>query len=200
MLSCLANESLSIVQVLCWTLTGLAVLLKIGRYIVRYKLALQFQLDDCIHGLATIILVALGGTYTSFIPLNHIIENWQDGNLAAPSNSDLHRYWQLEIAIAMQFWLVIYLVKFAFLMFYRKLFGVSQNFLVAWWLVSAFTILTYLMIIISIFWACGVPQNLFNLGDCNLFGQHGSSTNSTQVLVFRMTLQASRITSLKCGV
>lgn len=129
----------------------------------------SFKADDYVHGLALVFLVGYVSTYTVMFPLNYSVEFWVAGFGEQPSERDLSRYFRLEVAVSLLFWIVIYLVKFAFLLFYRFLFGVSKPFMRAWWVVSGFSVLTFLICFLSVFWACEAPQHLFVLGTIPLF-------------------------------
>lgn len=103
------------------------------------------------HGVALVVLIGYVSTYTAMFPLNYSVEFWVAGSGEQPSDSDLRRYFHLEIAVSLLFWVVIYLVKFVFLLFYRLLFGVSKAFMRAWWIVCAFTVVTFLINFLSSF-------------------------------------------------
>ena len=81
-----------------------------------------------------------------------------------PSDPDTIRYFHLEVAVALLFWIVVYLVKSAFLLFYRFLFSIDETFMRIWWAVSVFTGVTFLINFTSVFWACEAPRHLFVLG------------------------------------
>lgn len=136
-----------------------------GRYAIRLKTIGTLKEDDYVHGLALLVLLAYVSTYTVMFPLNYSVEFWIAGLGEQPSDTDLRKYFHLEVAVSLLFWVVIYLVKFVFLLFYRFLFGVSNGFMRAWWMVSAFTVVTFLINFLSVFWACEAPGSLFVLGE-----------------------------------
>lgn len=144
--------------------TGAGIVLTAGRYAIRLKTIKSFKADDYIHGVALVVLVAFVSTYTAMFPLNYSVEFWIAGLGEQPSESDLRKYFHLEVAVSLLFWVVIYLVKLVFLLFYRFLFGVSKVFMRVWWVVCAFTVVTFLINFISVFWACEAPRYLFILG------------------------------------
>ena len=144
--------------------TGAAIVLTAGRYAIRLKTVKTLKVDDYIHGVAVIFLIGYVSTYTAMFPLNYSVEFWIAGVGEQPSDPDLKRYFHLEIAVSLLFWIVIYLVKCAFLLFYRFLFGVSKTFMRAWWAVCVFTVVTFLINFTSVFWACEAPRHLFVLG------------------------------------
>ena len=151
-------------QALAWTFTATALVLTAGRFIIRYKrTSHKLQLDDVLHGLAALVLVAYITTYTisfsflyPFMP--HGIEPAEP-----PSDASLASFIHRVITISATFWVTIYLIKFSFLVFYYTLFGILKEFIIAWWIVLAYTIVTFLANFIAIFWSCGTPEDLFNL-------------------------------------
>lgn len=158
----ITDQSLS--QVLIWVFTGSGIVLTAGRYIIRLKTVKTFKADDYVHGLALIVLICYVSTYTVMLPLNYAVEFWIAGTGKPPSEADLRRFVHLEIAIATQFLVVMYLVKLAFLLFYWSIFNVSRLFMKAWWLVTIFTLLTFLANFIAVFWSCVTPRDFLVLG------------------------------------
>lgn len=128
----------------------------------------SLKADDYVHGLALVFVIGYVSTYTVMFPLNHSFESWVVGHGEQPSERDFSKYIRLKFALCLLFWIVIILVKLAFLLLYRFLFGVSRSFMRAWWMVSAFAVLTFLIGFFSIFWACEAPQHLFVLGKVSL--------------------------------
>ena len=45
------------------------------------------------------------------------------------SDPDTIRYFYLEVAVILLFWIIVYLVKSAFLLFYRFLFSIDETFI-----------------------------------------------------------------------
>lgn len=124
----------------------------------------SLKADDYVHSLALVFLIGYMSTYTVMFPLNYSCESWVVDHGEQPSEQDLSKYIRLKFAPWLLFWIIINLVKFAFLLLYRFLFGVSRSFMRAWWTVSAFAVVTFLIDFFSIFWACEAPQHLFVLG------------------------------------
>ena len=146
-------------------------MLTAGRYAIRLRTVKKLQADDYVHGVALLVLIGYISTYTVMFPLNYSIEFWVAGRGEEPSARDLKRYFRLEIAVSLLFWIVITLVKFAFLLFYRLIFGVSRPFMRAWWAVTVFTMITFLICFLSVLWACESPQHLLVTGIfCWAFG------------------------------
>ena len=97
-------------------------------------------------------------------PINYSVEFWKADLGKQPSDADLGRFFHLDIAVSLLFLIVIYLVKLAFLFYYRLLFGISKAFMRAWWIVCSFTVVTFLINLMSIFWVCEAPRSFFVLG------------------------------------
>jgi len=96
-------------QALTWVLTSSAIVLTAGRYVIRLKTVKSFKADDYIHGLALVFLIEYVSTYTVMFPLNYSVEFWVAGFGEQPSESDLKRYFRLELAVSALFWVVIQL-------------------------------------------------------------------------------------------
>ena len=153
-----------------WVFTGAAIVLTAGRYAIRLKILKKpLKADDYAHGLALVSLVGYVSTYMAKSSLDY---SWIAGLGEQPSDPDLIRYVHLEVAVALLFFIVIYLVKIAFLLFYRFLFGIDQTFMRIWWTVSVFTGVTFLINFTSVFWACEGHRHLFVLGNfLSILGQ-----------------------------
>ena len=144
-----------------WVFTGAAIVLSAGRYAIRLKILKKpLKADDYVHGLALVFLVGYVSTYS-------LEYSWIAGAGLGeqPSDSVLLRYVHLDFAVALLFWIVIYLVKSTFLLLYRFLFGIDETFVRIWWTVSVFTGLTFLINFTSVFWLCEAPRHLFVLGN-----------------------------------
>ena len=144
-----------------WVFTGAAIVLSAGRYAIRLKiLKKSLKADDYVHGLALVFLLGYVSTYSREY-------SWVAGAGLGEqhSDADMIGYIHLWVALALLFWIVIYLVKIAFLLFYRFLFGIDETFMRIWWTVSVLTGATFLINFTSVFWACEAPRHLFVLGN-----------------------------------
>ncbi|KUJ16890.1 uncharacterized protein LY89DRAFT_707319 [Mollisia scopiformis] len=167
---------------LTWIFTATALLLTAGRYGIRYRLRREFfrafQLDDFFHGLACLALIGYMITSNLAFSLEYKIAADSSGfSSEEPTVDDLSRYFHFIIAISAIFWVVQYLVKLAFLAFYRSLFFISDGFMRAWWCVLVFTLVTFLANFISVFWSCGAPKNLYVVEKC--------SSLDSEIVIFR---------------
>ena len=69
----------------------------------------------------------------------------------------------------MLLWTSLYLVKASFLALYKSIFYVLGRFRIAWWVVVAFTFLSYWPIVLSQLWQCGDPSNYGDPTACSKF-------------------------------
>ncbi|MCJ1383475.1 hypothetical protein MMC17_006589 [Xylographa soralifera] len=143
-----------------------AIVLTAGRYAIRGWMLRKLDWDDATHLLALVVLVAYVATYTAMFPINYAVEDWVTGNGEMPSAAVLELYLHYEMAVWLLFWVIIYLVKFSFLLFYRSIFGVSRMFTKAWWAVTIFTFLTFWACFFAMFWSCNTPSLLFIVEEC----------------------------------
>ena len=93
----------------------------------------------------------------------YAVEYWSIGAAPPPPTGDVRLFFKLVMATSMLSWVAVYLVKFSFLMLWRSLFGISDGFRRAWWVVAGFTFLTFWPLFLSTMFGCGRPQDLGNL-------------------------------------
>lgn len=123
-----------------------------------------FGWDDFLHIFACLILIVYGAVYNASFPGAFNAVAFVQGTRPDLTYHEWDRYFRFEVAVSLLFWIVIYAVKFSFLMFYRDLFQVSTAFMRFWWVVVAFTLVTFGACFISLFWGCGSPSKLFVVG------------------------------------
>lgn len=150
-------------QAVAWTFTATGIVLTIGRYIIRKSTLGKFLFDDYIHGFAVIVLIAYISTYTVLYPMSNAVELWGLKQGPKPSSASLIKFIHLEIAGEFLFWVVLYSVKFTFLIFYRHIFGVSSTFRKYWWGVFIFTCIAFCANFLTVLWTCGTPSQIFVL-------------------------------------
>ena len=141
----------------------MAVCLTVGRFIIRKRTLGKLHLDDYLHGFATAVLLAYIGGYTALYPLSMAVELWGKKQGPEPSRELIIRFLHLEVAGEILFWVILYTVKFSFLIFYRHIFGVSHLFMKYWWGVVAFTSVAFLAAFLTVFWTCGTPSKFLVL-------------------------------------
>lgn len=148
---------------MAWTLTGVSIVLTIGRFIIRYRTRSALQWDDLTHGFALLALLVFMALYTRLFPLTVELLLYSVGVGPMPSPAQLSKFFHLLVPTEIMFWVVLYAVKVTFLLLYREIFGVKKNFMRFWWAVMAYTIITFLIAFFTVFWSCGSPSQLYNL-------------------------------------
>ena len=129
-------------------MTGVGLGLTVGRYIIRKRTLGHLEWDDLAHGLGVCMLIGYASTYTASFRRDYEVTFWAADQGPTPSEETLGLYIRSIVAVTLQFWVCIYFIKLSFLLFYRRLFGVSRNFMKAWWAVATL-------------WSCDTPGQLF---------------------------------------
>lgn len=151
------NRGLIQRQPVNWALTGVAGGLSIGRYAIKYYNSRRFYWDDLVHLFALVILITHG--VTNELSLNSKAELANAATaVPKPSASDLlglyeHNY-KLNTVNNCFLYSVFWIVKLSFLTFYLLLFKSSAPFKKAWWVVLAFTLLTFWVPIAGVLSTC----------------------------------------------
>lgn len=121
------------------------------RYFVRIRRSGGLQLDDLLHGGAMVGAIVYAGLDTAQVQLPYF-----DPSVRA-------EYERLAVSSSIiGFVVVLYLVKFAFLVMYRHIFRVSATFMMFWKIVCVFVVLCFLIALLSYFWICGSPFQTVN--------------------------------------
>ena len=76
---------------------------------------------------------------------------------------------QLSTAEGLLLWMILYLVKAAFLALSWAIFKVSATFRRAWWIVTTYTFLTFWPVFLKAFWSCGRPSDYADPVACDNF-------------------------------
>ncbi|KAL8835445.1 MAG: hypothetical protein Q9170_003322 [Blastenia crenularia] len=151
-------------QALLWTFTAIAIVLSIGRFIIRYATAGKFYLDDASHLLSVVLLAGLAAAYTTGFPYSARIARIGLKKEKPPPLTDpfYHKYLQLRLTVTLLVFMVLWSVKATFLIFYRLLFDVSKTFVRLWWAAVALTFATFWVCIGSTFTLCGSVDDLYD--------------------------------------
>ena len=150
--------------------TALGVGLTIGRFYLHWhkrESARPASLwADYLNGAACVFLLGYIGTQASYLPLFYQLQLFARRQGPPPTYDMMVTYFRVEFAQFLLFWMVIYLVKFSFLALYYALFAISKPFRAAWWGVTAFTVLAFLVDFLASLWDCGSPSGLFDPRAC----------------------------------
>lgn len=125
--------------------------------------------DDLVHLSALMVLIAHGGTNQLSLNSKATIAKAADSS-PRPSQSfllELYEHNQRLNSVNNCFlYLVFWLVKLSFLMLYRFLFQSSRSFKKAWWVVLAFTIVTFWIPIAGVLSTCAGADTVAEYSQC----------------------------------
>ncbi|CAF9906088.1 hypothetical protein IMSHALPRED_004073 [Imshaugia aleurites] len=148
-----------------WTFTGLAILLSVGRFIIRKRVLEGLRMDDLTHAFAVIVLIPYQSIGTLIYPVSIQLEAY--GATTSPASiATFEKLFRLELAGQFLFWIILYAVKFTFLIFFRQIFGVNRVFMKWWWALFVYTWLAFVASFLTALWVCGDPSDLFVLEKC----------------------------------
>ena len=142
-------------------MAGAAELMVFGRCRIRYKQAGKLSCDDYLNLAAAIILLCSAIIYQVAISVGGQI------GLSVPTTAQLKLMGTVQLVDNMVWWAIVFLVKASFLATYWNLFKISKAFRVAWWIVVAYTSITFLALFLAPLWLCGNPSNATDLNVCN---------------------------------
>ena len=112
-----------------------------GRFWTRSIVLKSLRLDDAVHGLALVLLIASLATFSAIIPTAQSVLDYSAG--ITKQYPDVVAYQQANVVVTILFYSIIWAVKLAFMLFYRQLFWVSASFIKAWWSTMALLIASY---------------------------------------------------------
>ncbi len=149
-----------------WALTVTAGLLTIGRFAIRGYNSRRLYWDDLTHLLAFVALVVHGALLLVHKKVNAAIGLAHKENASTSVLLGMYQSReQLSTANDCLLYSVFWLIKIGFLLFYYRLFSTSTTFRKAWWVVLAFTILTFWVPIGGVIHICGEPHTLAEYGE-----------------------------------
>ena len=155
-------------QAAIWTLLSVAIILTVGRYLIRAVVFKKVWLDDYTHGIALLALLGFSISVQSYV--NHVKHELAIKAGKEPMPADYAEYvlhaHQFQTALSIFAWISLWSVKFTFLLFYRMIFEVSERFVKAWWIVAVFTFGTFWIPIAGVLTACGHAYDLYNAEAC----------------------------------
>jgi hypothetical protein len=121
-----------------WSLASLCILLTLGRYVIRYRVSLNFKMDDIAHLCALGWLIVFASvTQAMFSPTKELLTD------PDPPSNAVVAFGRLQTAQGSSYYLLHWTVKLAFLLLYRELFWISKQFIRAWWCVAAFVLIGF---------------------------------------------------------
>lgn len=151
-------------------------MLTIGRFAIRGYNSRRLYWDDLVHLLALLVLIAHGAT-------NQVTNDAKiqlaliKGSVPMPSQAELLSLYQrvarLNAVNNCFLYLVFWVVKLSFLLFYYRLFKISTLFKKMWWAVLAFTLLTFWIPIAGVLATCANAHTVADYSKSRLWQCHG---------------------------
>lgn len=122
------------------------------RYALRGWIIRSFYWDDLFHALTLLLFIGQLAAFQVYIRATSVAMQ--------PSNHEPidQRYWTLQqtnVAVTIMGLTLFWTTKAAFLMLYRLLFKTRPGFRLAWWIVVAYTFLSYWAVIGGTLAECG---------------------------------------------
>ena len=148
-----------------WALIGVAGILTLGRYGIRGYNSRRLYSDDFVHLLAFLVLVTHGVTnqlsLTSKSNLARVTATSATPRISQDDLFGMYQYNRMLNTVNNCFlYLVFWLVKIAFLLFYYQIFSISTAFKKAWWAVLIFTLLTFWIPIGGVLATCANAKSI----------------------------------------
>jgi len=153
-----------------WGLTGTSGVLTLGRFAIRGYKSRRLYSDDYVHLLALLVLITHGVT-------NQLTGDAKDQlSTATAKGSKVSQDHLLAMYNHVQslnsvnncfLYLVFWLVKISFLLFYHQLFKTNPLFKKVWWGVLWFTLLTFWVPIAGVLATCAGAQSIADYHACN---------------------------------
>ena len=165
-----ASKLISGNQNVNWALTGVAGVLTLGRFATRGLISRQLRGDDAVHLCAFLVLIAHGATnqLTSAAKAQLAVDEEASSDTTPDALlAEYHHVYQLNTANNVLLYLVFWIVRVAFLVLYRLLFGASARFMKVWWVVFVFTIVTYFIPFGGVVATCWNETTIAGYKQCN---------------------------------
>ena len=164
---------------MAWTPTAISVAFTLGRYLIRYYKRKRMGWDDILNGIAVLFLLGFLGTWQIIGPPLYQQQLFQQGLTSTkPPAIDSHTILSVGMANSLLFWCTIYCVKASFLALYWIVFNVSDRFRIAWWLVTIYTVVTFLITFVMTFRKCGSPKDFLDESKSQIYIQSMTTARS----------------------
>ena len=139
------------------------------------------------------MLIIYMGMYTALFPLTVRVGLFAAKEAPMPSKETLERFFRLQFSLQLFFWLLLYAIKFTFLILYRHIFNINKLFIKWWWAVFVYTWLAFWACFLLALWMCGSPTDLFMLSAHPTLARRGMMANFSKEKC--LTPHASSVTN-----
>lgn len=140
-------------------MTAVAVLLTTGRFIIHWRKNRKLHWDDWLNALALMFLVATICLFEIYVPIEYNAILYSMGlSTRPPTDLEAVRDMKLNIADILLFFCTVYSVKASFLALYWQIFQVSRGFRIAWYSLTTYIIVSFIVSVVTVFTRCGPAQ------------------------------------------
>jgi hypothetical protein len=147
-------------------MTSVAVLLTVGRFTIHWRKNRKLKWDDWFNAIALVFLVAVIIIFEIYVPIEYNAILYSKGlSNRPPTQVEAVRDMKLNVADILLFFCTIYSVKASFLALYWQIFQLSRRFRIAWFSLTAYMIMSFIVSIITVFTRCGPPQYFAKTGE-----------------------------------
>jgi hypothetical protein len=161
----------------------------------------RLRIDDVFNGIAVVFLLAFMATWQAYAPLEYPAQLYAAGLTdALPPEYDIIEAMKIDFANLVLYWCTIYSVKASFLALYWQIFEISRRFRLAWFALTIYMVVSFLVTVFCLFWHCGSPATLIDPGThfhCHI--SLSSVANADNSCVQTVEVQSCRYHSLYWG-
>ena len=147
-------------------MTSVAVLLTIGRFIIHWRKNRKLHWDDWFNAIALVFLVAVIIIFEIYVPIEYNAILYSKGlSNRPPTQVEAVHDMKLNIADILLFFCTIYSVKASFLALYWQIFQLSRRFRIAWFSLTAYMIMSFIVSVVTVFTRCGPAHYFAKIGE-----------------------------------
>ena len=170
-----ANISANIFQGTAISLTVIASLLTAGRFVIHWRKNRKLRWDDWFNALALIFLIVMVAIIEIYVPIEYNAILYSKGlSSQPPTELEVLRDMKLNIVTLILFFFMLYSVKASFLALYWQIFEVSRRFRIAWWVLTGYIGVSFIVTLITVFTRCGAAKDFSNIGKSRGLGMTDS--------------------------
>ena len=149
---------------MAWTLMSVDILLTGGRLYIHWKNIKKIRLDDIFNVIALLFLLGFMITWQCAAPPALELQMYKMGlSSKAPQHFDAQEALRYQTANLVLYWCLKSSVKGSFVALYWYIFDFCKRFRITWVLLTIYTILSFLITLLAIFWHCGSPTTVMDL-------------------------------------
>jgi hypothetical protein len=150
-----------------WCITGIVVVVTITllRTYVRISRQGRLHADDYVFFAGVALYIAMAALYIADLPHLYAFLDYTSGEVEFQPEllGEYAAMMRINFSVTSFFWAVLWAVKASLLLFFRRIIKYT-NWMRAWWIIAAFTALTFVGCIISQALSCDSVHDFITLG------------------------------------